>query len=179
MRDISYRVALGGIVSALCLVLMFLAGIMPALYITLPMAAGALLMIIVTEVSTGWGMLTYIAVGILSMFMIADKEAALLFVMIVGHYPVMRSLIDKVKLRLLRTILKLIVFNVCAVSFYYVTVYLFGIQQMLEEMKEYGRYGTLILLVLCNILFLIYDFLLDALCIIYVKRMKPRFKRKN
>ena len=33
MRDISYRVALGGIVSALCLVTMFLAGIIPALYI--------------------------------------------------------------------------------------------------------------------------------------------------
>ncbi len=179
MRDISYRVALGGIVSALCLVLMFLAGIMPALYITLPMAAGALLMIIVTEVSAGWGLLTYMAVGLLSMFMIADKEAALLFVMIVGHYPVVRSYIDRLKFKWLRTALKLAVFNICAVSFYYVTVYLFGIQQMLEEMKEFGKYGAVILLVLCNFLFLLYDFLLDTLCIIYIKRMKPRFKRKN
>lgn len=179
MRDISYRVALGGIVSALCLVLMFLAGIMPALYITLPMAAGALLMIIVTEVSAAWGFLTYLAVGILSMFMIADKEAALLFVMIVGHYPVVRSYIDKLSFKWLRTLLKLAVFNICAVSFYYITVYLFGIQQMMDEMKEFGKYGALILLIFCNFLFLLYDFLLDTLCIIYIKRMKPRFKRKN
>lgn len=39
MRDISYRVALGGIVSALCLVVMFLAGAMPAFYLILPMIA--------------------------------------------------------------------------------------------------------------------------------------------
>ena len=37
MRDISYRVALGGIVSALCLVSMFLAGVLPALYLVPPM----------------------------------------------------------------------------------------------------------------------------------------------
>ena len=46
MRDISYRVALGGIVSALCLVVMFLAGILPALYILLPIMASVLLMLL-------------------------------------------------------------------------------------------------------------------------------------
>ena len=66
MKDISYRVALGGIVSALCLVTMFLAGIMPALYILLPMIAGVFLMIIAEEVSTKWALLTYISTGILS-----------------------------------------------------------------------------------------------------------------
>lgn len=50
MKNISYRVALGGIVSALCLLCMFLAGIMPALYLLLPMAAGMLMMIIAEEV---------------------------------------------------------------------------------------------------------------------------------
>lgn len=58
MRDISYRVALGGIVSALCLVTMFLAGILPALYLLLPMIAGVLMMIIAVEVSSSWAMLT-------------------------------------------------------------------------------------------------------------------------
>ena len=89
MRDISYRVALGGIVSALCLVVMFLAGILPALYILLPIMASVLLMLIAAEVSTGWALLTYIAVGILSLFITADKEAALIFIMF-GHYPIIR-----------------------------------------------------------------------------------------
>ena len=74
MRDISYKVALGGIVSALCLVTMFLAGILPALYLLLPMIAGVLLMIIAAEVSTGWALLTYVSVSLLSLFVTFDKE---------------------------------------------------------------------------------------------------------
>ena len=80
MRDISYRVALGGIVSALCLVTMFLAGVLPALYLLLPGIAGILLMIIAVEVSTGWAFLTYLAVSLLSVFVTFDKEAALIFI---------------------------------------------------------------------------------------------------
>ncbi len=73
MKNISYRVALGGIVSALCLLCMFLAGIMPALYLLLPMAAGMLMMIIAEEVSKSWAWLTYISVSLLSIFVTADK----------------------------------------------------------------------------------------------------------
>ena len=37
-RNLSSRVALGGIVAALCIVIMFLTGVLPALYIAAPMA---------------------------------------------------------------------------------------------------------------------------------------------
>ena len=95
MRDVSYRVALGGIVSALCLVTMFLAGVIPALYILLPMIAGALMMIISVEVSSAWALLTYISVSFLSMIVTFDKEAALIFIMLFGHYPIVRSIFTR------------------------------------------------------------------------------------
>lgn len=50
-RNLSSRVALGGIVAALCIVIMFLTGVLPALYIAAPMAAGLLMIILVEEVS--------------------------------------------------------------------------------------------------------------------------------
>ena len=179
MRDVSYRVALGGIVSALCLLCMFLAGIIPAFYLILPMAAGVLLMIIAEEVSISWAWLTYISVGILSMFMTADKEAALVFVMVFGHFPILRLYLEKIKLKGLRWIIKLIIFNLCAVVFFYVTVFIFGIQQMLEEMNEFGKYGAVILLTLCNIIFILYDMNLWAFYRIYRIKLKRRFQRKK
>ncbi|MDE6665479.1 MAG: hypothetical protein K2K14_04725, partial [Ruminococcus sp.] len=157
MRDISYRVALGGIVSALCITAMFLAGIMPALYLILPMIAGVLMMIIAVEVSTGWAMLTYISVGLLSMFMTFDKEAALIFIMLFGHYPVLRFYINRIKVRFLRNTVKFLIFNICAVAYFYVTVYIFGLDQMLDEFGEMGRYGSYIMLALCNFIFVLYD----------------------
>lgn len=179
MKDVSYRVALGGIVSALCLVTMFLAGILSPLYLLLPMIAGALLLIIAEEVSIGWALLTYISVSILSMFITADKESALIFIMLFGHYPILRFYVQKIKLSLPRLAIKLAVFNACAVGFFFVTVYLFGIKQMVEDMSDFGRYGSYIFLGLCNVVFLLYDYMLEAVYNVYLKRLMPKFKRKR
>lgn len=179
MRDISYRVALGGIVSSLCLLCMFLAGIMPMFYLILPMIAGILIMIIAEEVNLSWAWLTYIAVGILSLFVTADKEASLVFIMIFGHFPIIRLHMEKIKLKLLRWLIKLAIFNACAVSFFYVTVYIFGIREMLEEMNEYGRYGAIILLVLCNIIFVLYDLNLYLMYGIYKIKFMPLLRKKR
>ncbi len=179
MRDISYRVALGGIVSALCLVTMFLAGIIPALYILLPMVAGVLMMVIAVEVSRGWALLTYISVSLLAMIVTFDKEAALIFIMVFGHYPIIREFIRKARPKLICWIIKLIIFNVSIICYFYVTVYIFGLDEMLDEFSDFGRYGAYIMLGICNMIFLVYDLDLDFMYRIYQKRIMPKFKQKR
>lgn len=179
MRDVSYRVALGGIVSALCLTAMFFAGIMPALYLLLPMVAGVLMMIIAVEVSTGWAWLTYIAVSLLSLFITFDKEASLIFIMLFGHYPIIKFFLDRIKIRFFRNFIKLAVFNLCALSYFFVTVYIFGLDQMLEEFDEMGRYGSYIMLGLCNIIFAMYDINLNMCHTAYRTKLMPKFRRKK
>lgn len=179
MKDISYRVALGGIVAALCLVTMFLAGIIPALYLVLPMAAGILMMIIAVEVNTKWAALTYIAVSILSFFITFDKEASLIFILFFGHYPILRFYIEKITNRPLRSIIKLGVFNICIIAYFYITVYLFGLTQLLEEFDDFGKYGGFILLVIVNVIFMLYDYNLKIAHELYRKRLMPKFKRKK
>ncbi|MBR3970320.1 MAG: hypothetical protein IKJ87_04505 [Ruminococcus sp.] len=176
MKKVSYRVALGGIVSALCLLCMFLAGIMPLFYLILPMAAGMLLMIIAEEVSVGWAWLTYLAVDILSLLITADKESALVFIMLFGHYPMVRLMIEKLKFKPLKYILKGLIFNVCAVSFFLVTVFIFGIDQMMTDMEELGQFGGAVFLILGNIVFWLYDFNLGAIYVLYLKQLLPKFR---
>lgn len=179
MRDISYRVALGGIVSALCLVSMFLAGVLPALYLVLPMIAGMLLMIIAAEVGKRWALMTYISVSLLSMIITFDKEAALIFIMLLGHYPILRLYIEKLRSKLLMLIIKLAVFNVCAVSYFYVTVYIFGIEEMVDEFERFGKYAMAVVLLICNLIFLMYDFCLRSFYDTYRKRLMHKLKRKK
>ena len=179
MRDISYRVALGGIVSALCLVTMFLAGVIPVLYLLLPGIAGILLMIIAVEVNTGWAFLTYLAVSLLSIFVTFDKEAALVFIMFFGHYPILRFYIEKIPLRLIKLLIKLAVFNVCIIAYFYVTVYIFGLDEMLEEFDEIGKYGAYIMLGISNLVFLVYDIDLVVMYNLYRKRLMPKFRKKR
>ncbi|MCR5599345.1 MAG: hypothetical protein K6G33_01175 [Ruminococcus sp.] len=179
MRDISYRVALGGIVSALCLVTMFLAGVLPALYLLLPGIAGILLMIIAVEVNTPWALLTYVAVSLLSLFITFDKEAALIFIMLFGHYPILRAYIQKIPLKLTRILVKLAIFNVCIISYFYVTVYLLGLKELLEQLDDFGSFGGYIMLGITNVIFLVYDLDLDFMLRLYRKRLMPRFRKKR
>lgn len=179
MRDISYRVALGGIVSALCLVTMFLAGVLPALYLLLPGIAGILLMIIAVEVNTAWAFLTYIAVSLLSLFITFDKEAALIFIMLFGHYPILRFYIQKIPLRFIRLLIKLLIYNVCIISYFYVTVYIMGVDDLLDEFSDFGKYGAYILLGITNLIFLVYDIDLDFMYNIYKRRIMPKFRKKR
>ncbi len=70
---------MGGIASALCLLLMMLT-IIPIATYTMPALAGMVLIVVVIEngYSTAW--MVYAAVGFLSLFICPDKEAAMLFV---------------------------------------------------------------------------------------------------
>ncbi len=179
MNHISYRVALGGIVSAFCLMCMFLTGVFPLLYLVLPMISGLLLLIVVEEVGTHWAWLTYAAVGLLSLFVTFDKEAALIFIMFFGCYPILTLYLNCIRPKGIRLLIKLVLFNMCMVLYFYLNVYVFGLKDLLEAFEDWGRYGGAILLVLLNPFFLMYDHSLPGLLMLYRLRLKPRILGKK
>lgn len=179
MSNVSYRVALGGIVSALCLLTMFLAGIIAPLYIVFPMIAGGLMMIIAAEVSRGWAMMTYIAVSLLSLLITFDKEAALLFILFFGHYPILRMYLEKIRLGLVRKAVKFLIFNCCILAYFWITVYIFGLDQMLEEMGDLGKYGMYIMLAAADMIFMLYDVNLNIFYKSYYYKLMPKLRKKR
>lgn len=78
----SGKVALGGIITAVCTVLMFLTGLIPIGTYALPAIAGVLLMVIVIELGSKWAWMVFLAVSLLSALLAADKEAVLLLSLI-------------------------------------------------------------------------------------------------
>lgn len=174
MNNRSYMVALGGIVSSLCLFAMFLTGVFPFLYLALPMAAGALLTIICTEVNKRWAFLTYLSVSVISILFTFDKEAALIFILLFGHYPILKQIIEKINSKLIRFIIKLLVYNICAAADFLASVYLLGIKDLLNDVNKYGKYGLLALLIITNIIFLLYDYSLTGFNRAYIHWLKPK-----
>ncbi len=140
MNNVSYKVALGGVISSLCIFAMFLTGIMPFLYLTLPMIAGALMTIIVTEVNIPWAFLTYASVSILSLFITFDKGAALIFILLFGHYPIIRYKLEKIHIRPLKNLVKLCIFNICAVVYYELICWALMILPMIFPFSESLEY---------------------------------------
>ena len=86
-QSLSYHIALGGIIAALCIACMFLTGVFPMFYLILPMLASAFIYIMVLETSGYWGFLTYLSVGLLSIFVTPNKDASLAFLFFFGYFP--------------------------------------------------------------------------------------------
>lgn len=179
MHSISYKVALGGIISSLCLVCMFLTGVFPVLYITLPMAAGILMMIMSAEITPSWAYLTFLATGILSMFVTFDKESALLYILLFGHYPVTKQFLDKIKPFLFRVTAKLIIFNTSLLTEFWITVNVLGITEFYEEMCEKGKPFIIMTVLLLNFVCFSYDYSLKGVLLFYSQKIKPKLLRNR
>ena len=78
--------ALGGIITALSVFIMFLAGIIPNMTYVIPELASILLIVTTQEADLKWSVFIYAAVSLLSIFIVADKEAVVMYVFLIGYY---------------------------------------------------------------------------------------------
>lgn len=167
------KIAVGGIISALALVIMFLSWF-PYLTYAVPAIAGAVLIVIVIEIDYKWALLVYGVISVLSLFMM-ETEAKLLFICFFGFYPILKFKIDTFKAPWLRWLCKFAVFNAAIVLAECALVFIF--QVPFEEMGAFGKWTAAVLLGLGNITFVIYDIALGELITQYVRILHPRIQR--
>jgi hypothetical protein len=178
MQKKSAQIAVGGVFSALSLVLMFLTGLVPFATYALPMLAGAMLVAVVIENGRRTALTVYVSVSLLAFFIVPDREAALMFVGFFGYYPIVKAMLERLKTRILEAAVKQLLFNAAVVGSYLAAAYLLGMTELLEGMGDFGKYSLLILLAAGNVLFLIYDFALTKYITVYYSWFRPKFLRK-
>ena len=171
----SFKVALGGVISALSIVLMFMTGVVATLTYAIPAICGALLILIVIEISPKFATSVYIAVSILSLLVVADKEAAVMYAMFFGYYPILKGFIEKKLNGVSEWIVKYVVFNIAVISAYIIVSKVFMIS--FEDIDFLGKFALPLLIVICNIIFAIYDIALTRLLSSYVYSWKKYIKR--
>ncbi len=163
MKKLSFNIALGGIISALCILMMFLVGILPFFVYAFPMFCSLLICVVFYECGLKTALITYFSVSALSLMLSPDKESAIIFALFFGYYPIAKIYLDKLKPKLTRIILKLIVFNMSIILSYYLLIGIFGVVDMTEIRGDFGKYGTFALLLIGNFTFVIYDFAVKRL----------------
>lgn len=163
------RVALCGVLTALCTVLMFATGLIPVATYALPALSGVLLMVIVMEIGKSWAWAVYGAVSLLSLLLAADKEAVFLFIVFLGYYPILKASIEQLKKKAWAYVLKLAVFNTAMVAGFFMSVYLLAIPE--ESFTIFGIYLPGVFLAAGNLVFLVYDYALSGLVLLYYSRL--------
>ena len=144
------RMALGGVLAALAVVIMSLGGLIPILTYVSPMLCALLLQVVLLGCGERVAWAWYGAVAILSALLSADKEAAAAFLFL-GYYPIVKPKIDKLHLRWLW---KLLLFN-------FLLLGLLGLPELSQEFRQTGAGMLAVMLLLGNVTFLLLDRLLN------------------
>ena len=171
----SSKTALGGIVAAVSTVLMFLTSVIPTLTYAIPAAAGLLLLIMVIEIDKKWATVVYIAVSILSILLVADKEAAVMYTAFFGYYPIIKQPLEKTLKPIICWIVKLVIFNFAVISSYLLLIYVFNLS--MDDFGDFTKVTLTLVYLAFNVVFVIYDMALSKMTDAYLSRWQKHFRK--
>ena len=171
----SYIISLCALIASFSLVLLLLTGLVPVGTYALPCIAGVLLAVIVIEAGYPWAISVYVVVSALSFLLVADKEAALYYTAFLGIYPVVKGVVEKLKSVVLQYSLKFLVFNICVVTAFFVSIYVLSVPK--ESFQVFGVYIPWVFLLLGNVFFHVYDLCLTRLISEYVFKWRKKIKK--
>lgn len=147
------KIALGGVLAALSVVVMCLGGLIPIATFVCPMLCMVLLTLVLRSCGRRIAWAWYGTVTVLCALLSPDKEAAAVFAFL-GYYPILKPKLDGLRLHLLW---KLTLFNAAIGVMYAVLIHLLGMEQIMAEYQELGAALTVVMLFLGNITFLLMD----------------------
>lgn len=166
------KITLCGVTAALSVTVM-LGSYFPYLTYAIPAIAGLFMMVPLVECGTSWAFGCY-AVSSVIVFTVGETEAKILYVLFFGFYPILKAVIERINRQFFEWILKLSVFNVAAVLSYFVSSRLFSVS--FDEFGEWGKYGAIVFLMLCNIVFVIYDIGISRVASYYTATLHNKIK---
>ena len=171
----SSKCAIGGIVSALSLVLMISVAVIPFLTYALPAVAGTLIIFIVCEIDKKWAFGVYCTVAILGMLLVPDKEVAVMYLAFFGYYPILKALIESKFPLVIEWIIKVGAFAATMAGSYFLMIKFMGVT--IDETEEWGMMAYPILLGMGTFAFVLYDIALTKMITLYIKKWQKHFKR--
>ena len=173
----SLKIALCGVAAALGLILMFLTSIIPFGTYAFPCIAGILTVVIVIEVGWGYALGVFAVTGALSFLLVTDKEAALMYLIFLGYYPIIKSFIERIRLKWLQFVVKLVIFNACMIGAFFIAVNLLSVPA--ESFTVFGLYLPWLFLLAGNVIFIIYDICVTRLVTIFLTKWHKKFKKNT
>ena len=157
-RKRTKKLAAAAVLSALGVVILYLASIFEMIDLSVTMFASFLCAFAVEELRGRYPLLIYAVTGILALLLLPQKFCALVYLLFFGIYPVLRPLLLRLP-RLLSWLLRLALFNVSLLLLVLFCRY------FLPELAAEG-FG-LLLFGAANAAFVVYDILLTMLLRLY------------
>lgn len=168
MKQQSRRMAVCGMAAALGVVLMVLGAILELGMYVCPMFVGLCLIPIGKEWGVKYHLMLWAAISLLCLMLVSNLEQNLMFIGLFGWYPALRPRLQRLP-PLSRLLVKLVLFNAIVIAIEALLIFVLVPESM-------GTVFTVILLVLGNVTFLLYDFAIPRFEWMARKHLKKLFK---
>ncbi len=156
----SWGMAYCGIVTALCVALMLLGAVIPIAMFIAPAVAAA-----------------YAAVSLLALLFVPDKEVALIFVFLLGYYPLAKPKFERIRPAVLRIVCKLLLCNGAVLAMYGLVFLLVPAGSISQELRTTALAVSLATLAMGNVAFVLYDRALHNMLMMYRLVWRPKLHK--
>ena len=173
----SWSMAYCGMAAALCVALMLLGTIIPIAMFIAPAVASFLIATVCMECGITMAWTAYAAVSLLGLLFVPDKEVALVFVFLLGYYPLAKPYFEKIRPALLRAVCKLLLCNGAVLAMYGLVLLLVPAGSISQELKTTALVVSLATLAMGNVAFLLYDRALHNLLQVYQLVWRPKLHK--
>ena len=173
----SWAMAYCGMAAALSVALMLLGAVVPVLMFIAPAVASLLIATVCVECGKTMALTAYGAVSLLSLLFVPDKEVALVFVFLLGYYPLVKPKFERIRPALLRGVCKLLLCNGAVLAMYGLIYLLVPMGSISQELRTTAMAATLVTLAMGNVAFLLYDRALHNMLMMYRLVWQPKLHK--
>ena len=166
----STQAAIGGIYCSLSFIFMAISPLFPFSTFSFPAISGLLLLPIAVEIGFVTAVLSFIAVSLLSFFLAAKPETIILFASLFGYYPIAWYYISNRPAKIIRLVLKLLIFNGFCLLIYALLINFAGFFTFQYD----NSWGFLLLLPL-HFVFFLYDYAVGQFFLLFKQYHKRQF----
>lgn len=172
------KLTLSAICAALGVVIMYLGSLIEVLDLTTVFMASLLIVFLQIELSGIWPWLAWGVTSVLAVMLLPNKFCAFEYAFFGGIYPLIKYYLEKLPRRLAYA-LKMVAFNLLFAGVMMVSVWLYGLEEItLPVIGTLSKGGYFIILfVLGNMIFVLFDHLLTRMIIFYEDRWRARVQR--
>lgn len=180
MRRGTKRLTVSAALVALTVVLLWLGSLIEVLDLVTAFVASLLIAFSVAEFGVAWSFLTWITAGLLSCLLMPGAFISWEYALLVGVLPILKALWERIPSRPLAFLGKFASFNLLYAAI--LTVFHFFFGGLFTDLTLFGHTVPaitvpILLAVLGNLSFLLYDYLLTRMIFLYYTKWSARIAR--
>jgi len=168
MKTRSQYMAHSAVATALAVILLYLASVVPSGRLAVVCASSICVVFVRMRCGKMWSLLCFGASALLALLLLPEKGVALLYSVFLGYYPLIKLDTERMSNRMLRWTVRIGVFNMA-----FLVLSLLARAFMSSWLAD-ARGSWLLLWILANGVFVVYDYAVKQIVLIYLRKIDGR-----